>query len=188
MAESTTALVPMFRSQHQMQILAEVFWGSDNPTGAELARRTRIPQQTVSREVARLEQAGVLLTDRIGTAKIIRPAPGLPYLTVLRQLLAYAGGAIPMLASAFRDNPAIDEVFIFGSWAARYHGEPGPPPNDLDVAVVTDSLSRFDLAVTRLDLETDSKLSINLFVFEAKNKRLPELRDAGVPVFARALA
>lgn len=171
-----------------MHILAEVFWGSEGPTGAELARRTGIPQQTVAREVTRLEHAGVLVTKRVGTAKTIHPELGLPYLTVLRQLLAYAGGAIPMLESAFRDNPAIDEVFIFGSWAARFRGEPGPPPNDLDVAVVSDSLTRFDLAEARLDLESDSRLSINLFVFDGAHERLPELRTDGVPVFERQLA
>ena len=175
----------MFRSKHQMQILAEVFWGGGSSTGAELARRTGIPQQTVAREVARLERAGVLVTEQVGTAKMIYPAPELPYGRVLRQLLAYAGGVIPMLERAFGDNTSIDEVFIFGSWAARYRGEPGPPPNDVDVAVVSDSLTRFDLAETRLDLETVSKLSINLFVFETDNGRLPELRSAGVSVFAR---
>jgi predicted nucleotidyltransferase/biotin operon repressor len=185
MVEPAVALLPMFRSKHQMQILAEVFWGADSSTGAELARRTGIPQQTVAREVARLEQAGVVVTEQVGTAKTIRPASELPYGPVLRQLLAYAGGVIPMLASEFGNNPAIEEVFIFGSWAARYRGEPGSPPNDVDVAVVSDSLTRFDLAETRLDLENESKLSINLFVFEADNERLAELRAAGVPVFER---
>ncbi len=188
MAEPTTALLPMFRSRHQMQILAEVFWGAGSSTGAELARRTGIPQQTVAREVTRLEQAGVLVTEQVGTAKTIHPASDLPYGSVLRQLLAYAGGVIPMLAQTFGDNPAIDEVFIFGSWAARYNGEQGPPPNDVDVAVVSDSLTRFDLAEARLDLENESKLSINLFVFEADNERLLELRAAGVPVFVRVPA
>jgi hypothetical protein len=28
------------------------------------------------------------------------------------------------------------EVLIFGSWAARYSGEPGSPPGDVDVLVV----------------------------------------------------
>ena len=146
MAEPAVALLPMFRSKYQMQILAEVFWGVASSTGAELARRTGIPQQTVAREVARLEQAGVVVTEQVGTAKTVHPAADLPYGLVLRQLLAYAGGVIPMLANAFGDNEAIDEVFIFGSWADRYNGEQGPPPNDVDVAVVSDSLTRFDLA------------------------------------------
>ena len=188
MAEPAVALLPMFRSKHQMQILAEVFWGAANSTGTELARRTGIPQQTVAREVARLERAGVLVTEQIGTAKTIRPAPDLPYGPVLRQLLAYAGGVIPMLAHEFGDKPAISEVFIFGSWAARYHGEAGAPPNDVDVAVVSGSLTRFDLAEVRLDLEDESKLSINLFVFEPDNERLPELRAGSVPVLERVSA
>ena len=91
MAEPIAALVPMFRSRHQMQILAEVFWGTAGSTGSELARRTGIPQQTVAREVARLEQAGVLVTEQVGSAKIIRPASDLPYGPVLRQLLAWVG-------------------------------------------------------------------------------------------------
>ncbi len=47
MAEPAVALLPMFRSKHQMKILAEVFWGAGNSTGAELARRTGIRLQTV---------------------------------------------------------------------------------------------------------------------------------------------
>jgi len=187
-AEPVVALLPMFRSKHQMQILAEVFCGRGALTGAELARRTGIPQQTVAREVARLERAGVVVTQRVGTAKIIHPAPDLPYGEVLRQLLAYAGGVIPMLDRAFRDNLAVDEVFIFGSWAARYRGEPGPPPNDVDVAVVSGSLTRFDLAEVRLDLENESRLSITLFVLEPSSDRLTELRVGSVPVLERVAA
>jgi predicted nucleotidyltransferase len=181
------ALLPMFRSKHQMMILAEVFWGVGHPTGTELARRTDIPQQTVAREVARLEAAGVLITEQIGTAKAIYPAPDLPYGAALRQLLAFAGGLIPMLSQSFADNQAVDEVFIFGSWAARYNGDTGPPPNDVDVAIVSESLTRFDLAEVRLNLEELSKLSINLFVFTVDNDRLPEVRSGSVPVFKRRL-
>jgi predicted nucleotidyltransferase len=91
-----------------------------------------------------------------------------------------------MLSGQFGDNPAICEVFVFGSWAARYRDEAGAPPNDVDVVVVSDSLTRFDLAEARLDLETESKLSINLFVVEPDSERLPELRNGSVPVFERA--
>jgi predicted nucleotidyltransferase len=30
----------------------------------------------------------------------------------------------------------VERAFIYGSWAARYLGEPGDAPNDLDVLVV----------------------------------------------------
>jgi predicted nucleotidyltransferase len=33
----------------------------------------------------------------------------------------------------------VDEAYIYGSWAARYAGEPGPFPRDVDVLVVGDA-------------------------------------------------
>jgi hypothetical protein len=42
----------------------------------------------------------------------------------------------------------VERAFIYGSWAARYHGEPGPPPVDVDVLVIgdPDSDELFDIA------------------------------------------
>jgi predicted nucleotidyltransferase len=34
------------------------------------------------------------------------------------------------------DVTGIDSAFIYGSWAARYHGERGPAPNDIDLLVI----------------------------------------------------
>jgi len=36
-------------------------------------------------------------------------------------------------------DPAVVELALFGSWAARYLGEPGAEPADLDVLVVVTS-------------------------------------------------
>jgi hypothetical protein len=36
-------------------------------------------------------------------------------------------------------DSAVAAVALFGSWAARYHGEPRPEPADLDVLVVVTS-------------------------------------------------
>lgn len=32
----------------------------------------------------------------------------------------------------------MEEAYIYGSWAARYRGEAGPIPNDIDVLVIGD--------------------------------------------------
>lgn len=181
---STAALAPLFRSEQQMRLLAEVFYGPP-ASGAELARRTGLAQPTVARELARLEEAGLIELEQVGTAKIPRPAPDLPYAGPLRQLLAYAGGVIPALREQLGENPAIDEVFIFGSWAHRYHGEPGAAPNDIDVAVVTDTLTQFDLASVRLAIESVLGVKLDLFVVPADHERLTELRDGSVPVLVR---
>jgi predicted nucleotidyltransferase len=30
----------------------------------------------------------------------------------------------------------VEQIFIYGSWAARYAGEPGPAPHDVDVLII----------------------------------------------------
>ncbi len=37
-------------------------------------------------------------------------------------------------------------AWIFGSWAARHQGTPGPSPRDVDVILVGDNLSRYAVA------------------------------------------
>lgn len=64
----------------------------------------------------------------------------------------------------------------------------GPPPRDVDVAVISDSLTRFDLAEVRLDLENESRLVVNMFVLEPGSDRLAELRVGSVPVFKHVAA
>ena len=46
-----------------------------------------------------------------------------------------------VIANAFA-NLGAQRVIIFGSWAARLLGEPGPAPTDVDVLVVGDGISR----------------------------------------------
>ena len=169
-----------------MRLLAEIFNSQVPLGGSELRRRCDIPQQTVAREVARLEAAGLVVSYRVGTSKLVSPNPDLPYGRALRQLLAYAGGIVPLLQQGFAGTAGIEEVFIFGSWARRYQGEPGPPPNDVDVAVVSPSLTRFDLAEVRMEIEDVSGLSINLFVFEPGSEQLADLRDGAVAVVTEA--
>src|SRR6266508_2935761 len=40
------------------------------------------------------------------------------------------------LTDALAAVPGVERAFIHGSWAARYQGEPGPVPNDVDVLVI----------------------------------------------------
>lgn len=43
---------------------------------------------------------------------------------------------MPILSEALQDVPGVELAYIFGSWAARYRGEVGPIPGDVDVLVV----------------------------------------------------
>lgn len=184
MAVASPALIPLFRSPQQMRLLAEIFHGQPT-TGAELARRLGMSQTTVAREISRLENSGLIRTERVGTGKLAVPADDLPFVAALRQLLAYVGGIVPALLAEYESNDAVDEVFIFGSWADRVNGVEGPPPNDIDVAIVSDSLTRFDVAEQRLRLEAATAAKIDQLVFESGHERLAELRQGGVPVLRR---
>jgi len=54
----------------------------------------------------------------------------------LTDLLAVTYGPLPVLADLIAGVEGITEAYIYGSWAARYSGEPGPAPTDVDVLVV----------------------------------------------------
>lgn len=103
---------------------------------SELAERSRLPFSTAQRELDRLEHAGLIRSERVGRARLIRLDQTSPYLDDLRSLTLKAYGPATVLAGFLHDVGGIDQAFIFGSWAARYLGQPGPPPGDIDVLVV----------------------------------------------------
>ncbi len=45
-------------------------------------------------------------------------------------------GPLPVLTELLADVAGVEEAYIYGSWAARYRGEAGPTPADVDVIVV----------------------------------------------------
>jgi predicted nucleotidyltransferase len=66
----------------------------------------------------------------------VRPDEGNPYIDDLRSLVLKAYGPTFVIGDAVAAVAGVEAVYIFGSWAARLGGEPGPPPEDVDVLVV----------------------------------------------------
>ncbi len=102
----------------------------------DLSERIEAPYATVHREVGRLLQAGLLTEHRVGNARLIGPEEQSPFHRPLRELLEAAFGPVPLLQQAFAGLDGVDGVAIFGSWAHRALGPPGPSPGDIDVLVV----------------------------------------------------
>lgn len=90
----------------------------------------------LTREADRLERAGLVRSERIGRQRILRPNLESPYYPELHGLLLKAFGPARMVGPALADVPGSERAFIFGSWAARYLGEPGEQPADVDVMIV----------------------------------------------------
>ena len=134
-SRSPVSLLPIFRSEAQFRLLGELFVGpaSEYSIG-ELALRVGVSHATVSREVGRLEVAGLLETRERGRMRLVHPRRDTPVFEPLRELLAKSYGVPAVLLEEFGELDA--RVFIFGSWAARWAGEPGGFPNDVDVLVL----------------------------------------------------
>ena len=120
-----------------MRLLGYLFLRPDvEHTIADLESSTGIPQQTLSRELARLIHAGLVRDRRQGRMHLVTANQGSPYFPELAGLLLKALGPKEVLADELAGVAGITEAYIFGSWARRYDGQAGDPPRDVDVIVI----------------------------------------------------
>ncbi len=137
MRSDAPALLPIFRSQHQARILAWLLLHSgDESTVTDLGRRLGLPVTTVHREVQRLAVAGLLRLRTVGRSRLVSADPEHRAFQPLTRLLELTFGPDVVVGEEFADLEGVRVVVVFGSWAARFHGDPGPPPRDVDVLVV----------------------------------------------------
>ena len=137
MRTSAPELLPLFRSQGQSRLLARVYLQPDRPaTIAELARELELDDGGLTREADRLERAGLVRTERVGRSRLLHRNEESPYFHELFGLLLKAFGPATSVGEELSDVEGVDEAFLYGSWAARYVGERGEDPFDLDVLVV----------------------------------------------------
>jgi predicted nucleotidyltransferase len=130
-------LLPIFRSHLQGELLALTLADPSRQwTIDELSARTAQPYQTVATEVRRLQEAELLSVTTVGRTKLLTADPTNPYLGPLTRLAIMAFGPPLVIGEEFAEVADIEAIHIYGSWAARYDGEPGPPPNDIDVLVI----------------------------------------------------
>lgn len=130
-------LLPIFRSAAQERILAHLFvLDGTRLSLTELGGQTQIPLSTVQREVAALDQAGIVRSERIGNVRLVAANVESPYYAELKSLLLKVFGPATVLSPLVAGVRCVERAYIFGSWARRYHGEPGAAPHDLDLLVV----------------------------------------------------
>lgn len=105
--------------------------------------------------------SGLLTDRRVGTARLVRANTGDRLYGPTRTLIEATYGPRIVLESALAGVDGIAAAYIFGSWAARYEGEPGPAPNDLDVVVVGD-LNRRRLQALASHVEQELHREVNI--------------------------
>jgi DNA-binding transcriptional ArsR family regulator len=137
MRSDAPRLLPVLRSRHQADLLTMLLLHPDTEyTIAELTQRLSVPQSTISGEVRRLADAGILAVRPVGRSRLVSANGGSRLVGPLTELLTLTYGPHVVIADEFAGLEDVVLVAIFGSWAARYEGQRGQPPNDVDVLVV----------------------------------------------------
>jgi len=133
-------LAPILRSDAQGRILARVLIDPDRSHSlSDLVDSTDTSMPTVLREVLRAEGAGILTTEKIGPIRQVRARVDHPLYDAVRRIILATYGPPMVVAEEFANLEDADAVLLIGSWAARYLGEAGRSPNDIDVLVIGDA-------------------------------------------------
>ncbi len=137
MRSAAPALLPVFRSRLQADILATLLLHPGREYSVtELAKTLGTPLSTVHGEAQRLVTAGLLVQRHVGRSALLQANARNRMISPLTELLMLSWGPQHVVAEEFANLDGAEQVLIFGSWAARYHQQPGPPPHDLDILVV----------------------------------------------------
>ena len=159
-----------------MRILAVVFAveAGELSVGA-IAERAGVAQATASREITRLARHGIVVTRSLGRNTLVSANWELPWARELRSILVQTVGVLGLLGDALSPIPSVEEAYVFGSWAARYRGDAGPPPRDIDVVVIGDAPLR-DVHRAARDVERHLTIDVNPVVLDQPrwNARKPE--------------
>jgi DNA-binding transcriptional ArsR family regulator len=133
-------LLPLLRSAFQGELLAWLYLHPEGEFSAtEMAERFAVSQATASREADRLAAAGLITERRRGNLRLMRANLETAVAGPLAELLAVTYGPVTVLGELLEAVAGVDEAYVYGSWAARYRGEPGRVPRDVDVLVVGDA-------------------------------------------------
>lgn len=137
MKTTSPPLLPILRSGAQARLLTTLFLEPDLEfTVSDLAARAGTSIPTATREVARAEKAGIVMSRRVGRSKLVRANLKSDLYEDLSNLLLRTFGPVAVLEKEFSGIQGVEHLYIFGSWAARFAGQPGPPPRDIDVMIV----------------------------------------------------
>ncbi|MEO6142466.1 MAG: ArsR family transcriptional regulator, partial [Dermatophilaceae bacterium] len=145
MKPAVPLLAPILRSNMQGEILAALLLQPDREFMlGELSVLTGAAHSQVHGEVTRLTTAGWALSRKVGRTRLVRAATEHAMYRPMVQILELSYGPLVVLPEILSHVARVREAYIYGSWAARYVGESGSAPRDLDVLLVG-SPSRRDM-------------------------------------------
>ncbi len=135
MRTSAPAIVPLFRSEMQLRLLALLLLQPERSwTLQELAQALDAPVSSVHRELGRAQGAGIIRRSATARPHRFQAATDDPLYEPVAELLRRSVGVEEKLRVALR-RPDVLVATIHGSWA----GGTRRPDSDIDVLVIGDA-------------------------------------------------
>jgi len=143
----------------QQRVLSLLFGQPDRALrSAELIRRVGSGTGAVHRQLARLEEVGLVTVERIGNQKHYQARRDAPIFEELRSLIVKtAGMAEPLRRALLPRRDHIHAAFIYGSVAKGTD----KARSDIDVLVISDSLTYPDLFESFQAVEAELARSVD---------------------------
>jgi len=165
----SASLADALFSATQQRVLAFLFGQPERSFYAtELIGLVGAGSGAVQRELARLEQSGLVTVTRVGTQKHYQANPNSPVFTELRGITQKTVGLADPLREALAPLASrIAAAFVFGSVAKRTD----KAASDIDVLVLSDSVDYADAFAALQPAEARLARSINPTVYTPANWR-----------------
>lgn len=139
----------------------------------ELLRLTGLSSASVQRELNKLADAGLVLSERVGNLRRFRANPQSPVFEELVELTRKTLGAEPLLRDALQPlAPDLQAAWIYGSYAKQTD----TANSDIDVMIIGDklTLSRVLKVLTPVETELGRKINPTLYTPAEFAKRRAE--------------
>lgn len=113
------SLISVLLPEYRRRVLGLLLLRPDEALhGREIARRTGLPAGTVTRELTRLAEVGLLQREKRGNQQVYRADTGCPIYTELASILRKTSGMADVLAQALAPAAStLRAAFVFGSVA-----------------------------------------------------------------------
>ena len=79
-----------------------------------------------------------MIDRRVGRTRLVRINIEHPIYAPLWKVVMYGYGPTAVIPRLLAPASGVESAYLYGSWAARYLGESGEDPNDVDVLVIGD--------------------------------------------------
>jgi hypothetical protein len=178
MENNPSWLLPLLRSRVTGALLALLYLHPDRDYSlTEAGKAIGASPKVMSTESDRLVTSGLVREVRRGQSRLIRAETDSPVSRPLTDLLAVTYGPLPVLGDLLSGVAGVEQAFIYGSWAARYLGEPGPVPRDVDVLVIG-SADQDDLYDTARQAESRLGREVNISAVSPLYWQAPDPADS----------